>query len=72
MGESGRSCKPKGRRTHEAEPFEIKPVPDGLEIELRGRLVKKLVGRHAEEVLRAVERGDADEIQRIVARKVRS
>ncbi len=72
MSESGRSCRPKSRRAREAEPYDVKPDRDAIRIELRGRLVRTLVGGEAEEVRRALAAGDPDEVQRLLKSKLRT
>lgn len=69
VGES-RSCKPIDRRGKlEAEPFGVKLARDKVLIEFRGRLVRTLVGRDADEVRRAMAAGDEAALQLLVARK---
>ena len=70
MSESGRSCKPVDKRGKlEEEPFGVKVTRDKVLIEFRGRLVRTLVGRDADEVKRAVDAGDEVALQLLVARK---
>lgn len=70
VSESGRSCKPVDKRGKlEAEPFGVKVTRDKVLIEFRGRLVRTLVGRDADEVKRAVDAGDEVALQLLVARK---
>lgn len=70
MSESGRSCRPVDKRGKlEEEPFGVKVTRDKVLIEFRGRLVRTLVGRDADEVKRAVEVGDEVALQLLVARK---
>lgn len=68
--ESGRTCRPTDRRGKlEAEPFTVKLARDKVLIEFRGRLVRTIVGRHADEIRRAVEAGDDAAVQLLVARR---
>ncbi len=70
VSESGRSCRPVDKRGKlEQEPFGVKVTRDKVLIEFRGRLVRTLVGRDADEVKRAVEAGDEVALQLLVARK---
>ncbi len=70
VSESGRSCKPVDKRGKlEEEPFGVKVTRDKVLIEFRGRLVRTLVGRDADEVKRAVDAGDEVALQLLVARK---
>ena len=70
LSESGRSCKPVDKRGKlEEEPFGVKVTRDKVLIEFRGRLVRTLVGRDADEVKRAVDAGDEVALQLLVARK---
>jgi hypothetical protein len=70
MSESGRSCRKIDRRGKlEDEPFTVKVTRDKVLVEFRGRLVRTLVGRDADEVQRAVEAGDEVALQLLVARK---
>ncbi len=70
MSESGRSCRPIDKRGKlEEEPFGVKVTRDKVLIEFRGRLVRTLVGKDADEVKRAVEAGDEVALQLLVARK---
>jgi hypothetical protein len=67
---SGRTCKPVDKRGKlEDEPFGVKLARDKVLIEFRGRLVRTLVGRDADEVRRAVDAGDEVALQLLVARK---
>ena len=47
----------------------MKCTRDTVMVEFRGRLVRTLVGRDADEVRRAVEAGDEAALQLLVARK---
>jgi hypothetical protein len=68
--ESGRTCRPIDRRGKlEAEPFTVKLARDKVLVEFRGRLVRTIVGRHADEIRRAVETGDDAAVQLLVARR---
>jgi len=68
--ESGRTCRPIDRRGKlEAEPFTVVLARDKVLIEFRGRLVRTIVGRHADEIRRAVEAGDDPAVQLLVARR---
>lgn len=68
--ESGRTCRPIDRRGKlEAEPFTVKCARDKVLIEFRGRLVRTLVGAHADEIRRLVEAGDDAAVQLLVARR---
>ncbi|MEO8551558.1 MAG: hypothetical protein ABI678_16385 [Kofleriaceae bacterium] len=68
--ESGRTCRPIDRRGKlEAEPFTVKLARDKVMVEFRGRLVRTIVGRHADEIRRAVEAGDDAAVQLLVARR---
>lgn len=68
--ESGRTCRPIDRRGKlEDEPFTVKLARDKVLIEFRGRLVRTLVGRHADEIRRLVEAGDDAAVQLLVARR---
>jgi hypothetical protein len=68
--ESGRTCRPTDRRGKlEAEPFTVKLARDKVLIEFRGRLVRTIVGRHADEIRRLVEAGDDAAVQLLVARR---
>lgn len=70
VSESGRTCKPVDKRGKlEEEPFGVKVTRDKVLIEFRGRLVRTLVGRDADEVKRAVDAGDEVALQLLVARK---
>ncbi|MDQ3341245.1 MAG: hypothetical protein M4D80_39325 [Myxococcota bacterium] len=70
MGESGRTCRPVDRRGKlEDEPFTVKATRDKVLVEFRGRLVRTLVGRDADEVRRAIDAGDEAALQLLVARK---
>lgn len=70
MSESGRSCRKIDRRGKlEDEPFTVKVTRDKVLVEFRGRLVRTLVGRDADEVQRAVLAGDEAALQLLVARK---
>lgn len=70
VSESGRTCRPIDKRGKlEEEPFGVKVTRDKVLIEFRGRLVRTLVGRDADEVRRAVEAGDEVALQLLVARK---
>jgi hypothetical protein len=70
MTQSGRTCRPTdGRGKLEAEPFTVKLSRDKVFVEFRGRLVKTLVGRDADELRRAVESGDDAAVQLVAARK---
>jgi hypothetical protein len=70
MGESGRTCRPVDRRGKlEEEPFTVKATRDKVLVEFRGRLVRTLVGRDADEVRRAIDAGDEAALQLLVARK---
>jgi hypothetical protein len=70
MGESGRTCRPVDRRGKlEEEPFTVKATRDKVLVEFRGRLVRTLVGRDADEVRRAIDAGDETALQLLVARK---
>ncbi|MGE3764500.1 MAG: hypothetical protein AB7L94_19735 [Kofleriaceae bacterium] len=70
MSQSGRSCRPIDRRGKlEEEPFGVKVTRDKVLVEFRGRLVRTLVGREADEVRRAVDAGDEVALQLLVARK---
>ena len=70
VSESGRTCRPIDRRGKlEAEPFGVKVTRDKVLVEFRGRLVRTLVGRDADEVKRAVDAGDEVALQLLVARK---
>jgi hypothetical protein len=68
--ESGRSCRPTDRRGKlEAEPFTVKLSRDKVFVEFRGRVVRTLVGRDADELRRALESGDDAAVQLLAARK---
>jgi hypothetical protein len=70
MAEGGRSCRPTDRRGKlEAEPFTVKLSRDKVFVEFRGRVVRTLVGRDADELRRAVESGDDAAVQLLAARK---
>jgi hypothetical protein len=70
MAEGGRTCRPTDRRGKlEAEPFTVKLSRDKVFVEFRGRVVRTLVGRDADELRRAVESGDDAAIQLLAARK---
>lgn len=73
MSESGRSCRPgqniDKRGKLEDEPFGVKVTRDKVLIEFRGRLVRTLVGRDADEVRRAALASDEVALQLLVARK---
>jgi len=70
MTQSGRTCRPTDRRGKlEAEPFTVKLSRDKVFVEFRGRVVKTLVGRDADELRRAVESGDDAAVQLLAARK---
>jgi hypothetical protein len=74
VSESGRSCRPVDKRfkleeERASEPFGVKVTRDMVLIEFRGRLVRTLVGRDADEVRRAVDAGDEVALQLLVARK---
>jgi hypothetical protein len=70
VSESGRSCRPVDKRAKlEEEPFGVKITRDKVLVEFRGRLVRTLVGRDADEVRRAVDAGDEVALQLLVARK---
>lgn len=70
VSESGRTCKLVDKRGKlEEEPFGVKVTRDKVLIEFRGRLVRTLVGRDADEVKRAVDAGDEVALQLLVARK---
>ncbi len=70
VSESGRSCRPIDKRGKlEEEPFGVKATRDKILIEFRGRLVRTLVGRDADEVRRAMDAGDEVALQLLVARK---
>ncbi len=70
MTESGRTCRPTDRRGKlEAEPFTVKLSRDKVFVEFRGRVVRTLVGRDADELRRAVESGDDAAVQLLAARK---
>lgn len=70
MSESGRSCRKTDRRGRlEDEPFTVKVARDKVLVEFRGRLVRTLVGRDADEVARAMAAGDEVALQLLVARK---
>lgn len=71
MSERGGSCRPTQRRgPREAEPFEVKLDGEAVQIELRGRRVRTLVGDEAAELRHALEAGDDARVQQIAARKV--
>ena len=53
----------------EDEPFTVKATRDTIMVEFRGRLVRTLVGRDADEVKRALDAGDDAAVQLLVARK---
>ena len=53
----------------EEEPFTVKATRDKVLVEFRGRLVRTLVGRDADEVKRALDAGDHAAVQLLVARK---
>jgi hypothetical protein len=68
--ESGRTCRPTDRRGKPpAEPFTVKLSRDKVLVELRGRVVRTLVGRDADELRRAVASGDDAAVQLLAARK---
>jgi hypothetical protein len=70
VSESGRSCRPVDKRGKlEEEPFGVKVTREKVLIEFRGRLVRTLVGRDADEVRRAMDAGDEVALQLLVARK---
>ena len=70
MTESGRTCKPIDRRGKlEAEPFTVRARAGKVFVEFRGRVVRTLVGRDADELRRAVEAGDDAAVQLLAARK---
>jgi hypothetical protein len=70
VSETGRTCRPTDRRGKlEAEPFTVKLSRDKVFVEFRGRVVKTLVGRDADELRRAVESGDDAAVQLLAARK---
>ncbi|MBC8071548.1 MAG: hypothetical protein IAG13_24690, partial [Deltaproteobacteria bacterium] len=51
MSESGRRCRPSSRRApRDVEEFGVKLDGTDVQIELRGRLVRTLVGAAADEV----------------------
>jgi hypothetical protein len=68
--ESGRSCRPIDRRGKlEAEPFTVKLSRDKVFVEFRGRVVRTLVGRDADELRVALACGDDAAVQLLAARK---
>jgi hypothetical protein len=70
MSERGGSCRKVDRRGKlEEEPFTVKVTRDKVLVEFRGRLVRTLVGRDADEVKRAALAGDEVALQLLVARK---
>ena len=70
MTESGRTCRPTDRRGKlESEPFTVKLARDKVFVEFRGRVVRTLVGRDADELRLAVESGDDAAVQLLAARK---
>lgn len=70
MSESGRTCRPIDKRGKlDEEPFGVKLTRDKVLIEFRGRLVRTLVGKDADEIRRAVAAGDEVALQLLVARK---
>ena len=70
MTESGRTCRPIDRRGKlEAEPFTVKLSRDKVFVEFRGRVVRTLVGRDADELRLAVASGDDAAVQLLAARK---
>jgi hypothetical protein len=71
MSESGRRCRSSQRRApRELEDFAVKLDGADVQIELRGRLVRTLVGGAADEVRRALASGDDEAVQRVVARRI--
>ncbi len=71
MAEHGTRCRPsRSRADHEAEPFHVKLDGAQVQIALRGRLLRTLVGDAADEVRRALDAGDDEAVQRVVARRV--
>jgi hypothetical protein len=70
MGESGRTCKPVDKRGKLAdEPFDVQVSRDKVLIKFRGRIVRTLTGKDAEEIRDAVAAGDEPALQLLVARK---
>jgi hypothetical protein len=71
VAEHGGRCRPsRSRSPREAEPFDVKLDGEYVQIMRRGRLVRTLEGNAADELRRALEAGDGDAVQRIVARRV--
>lgn len=71
MAERGGRCRPsRERETREAEPFEVKRDGEDVLVTRRGRLVRRLAGRAADEVRRALEAGEEEAVQWIVLRQI--
>lgn len=51
------------------EPFDVQLARDKVLVRFRGRLVRTLTGRDADEIRAAVEAGDPAQVQLLVARK---
>jgi len=51
------------------EPFEVQPTRDKVLVRFRGRLVRTLTGRDADEMRAALARSDPAVVQLLVARK---
>ncbi|MGN6108673.1 MAG: hypothetical protein ACTHU0_26440 [Kofleriaceae bacterium] len=51
------------------EPFDVQLARDKVLVRFRGRLVRTLIGRDADEIRAAVEAGDRAQVQLLVARK---
>ena len=68
--QSGRTCRPIARAHElEPEPFTVKVARDNVLVEFRGRLVRVLTGKAADELRRAVSSGDDAAVQSLVARR---
>lgn len=51
------------------EPFDVQATRDSVLVRFRGRLVRTLVGKDADEIRAAIASGDVAALQLLVARK---
>lgn len=51
------------------EPFDVQATRDSVLVRFRGRLVRTLVGKDADEIRAAIASGDVAAVQLLVARK---
>ncbi len=51
------------------EPFDVQATRDSVLVRFRGRLVRTLVGKDADEIRAAIASGDGAAVQLLVARK---